>query len=119
MLPIIKCVVYWPGFHGFYCLFFHAALAIVESRNPANAQCKQLIHSVVLTLTAVVAPANTIAMSLFTAGMAMFSGSIYLLVLDAKKYKSVGPVTPIGGLCLIGGWIMLAARGKLVQSRAR
>lgn len=77
------------------------------------------MHSVVLTLTAVVAPANTLAMSLFTAGIAMFSGSIYLLVWDPKKYKSAGPVTPIGGLCLIGGWIMLAARGKLVRSRSR
>jgi uncharacterized membrane protein YgdD (TMEM256/DUF423 family) len=58
-------------------------------------------------------------MSLFTAGMTMFSGSIYLLVLDAKKYKSLGPVTPIGGLCLIGGWVMLAARGKMVTPRPR
>lgn len=49
----------------------------------------------------------------------MFSGSIYLLVWDPKKYKAVGPVTPIGGLCLIGGWIMLAARGKLVRYRSR
>ena len=51
-------------------------------------------------MTSVVAPGNTIAMALFTAGMTMFSGSIYLLVLDAKKYKSLGPVTPIGGACL-------------------
>lgn len=66
-------------------------------------------------MTSVVAPQNTIAMGLFTAGMTMFSGSIYLLVLDAKKYKSLGPVTPIGGVCLIAGWLMLAARGKMVR----
>ncbi|KAI4912823.1 hypothetical protein J4E90_006229 [Alternaria incomplexa] len=75
----------------------------------------QLVHSVVLTMTSVVAPQNKIAMALFTAGMTMFSGSIYLLVLDAKKYKSLGPVTPIGGACLIAGWLALAARGKMVR----
>ncbi|CAN9139600.1 unnamed protein product [Alternaria alternata] len=79
----------------------------------------QLVHSVVLTMTSVVAPGNTIAMALFTAGMTMFSGSIYLLVLDAKKYKSLGPVTPIGGACLIAGWLALAARGKMVTPRPR
>ena len=63
-------------------------------------------------MTSVVAPGNTIAMALFTAGMTMFSGSIYLLVLDAKKYKSLGPVTPIGG-------VALAARGKMVTPRPR
>jgi uncharacterized membrane protein YgdD (TMEM256/DUF423 family) len=51
--------------------------------------------------------------------MTMFSGSIYLLVLDAKKYKSLGPVTPIGGACLIAGWLALAARGKMVTPRPR
>lgn len=42
------------------------------------------------------------------AGMTMFSGSIYLLVLDPQRFKGLGPVTPLGGLCLIGGWVALA-----------
>ncbi|KAH4142946.1 hypothetical protein HBH45_048650 [Parastagonospora nodorum] len=54
-------------------------------------------------------------MSLFTAGMSMFSGSIYLLVLDPQRFKFLGPVTPLGGLCLIGGWVALAARGRPVM----
>lgn len=40
--------------------------------------------------------------------MTMFSGSIYLLVLDPQRFKMVGAVTPLGGLCLIGGWAALA-----------
>jgi uncharacterized membrane protein YgdD (TMEM256/DUF423 family) len=72
----------------------------------------QLIHSCVLTFASVVAPQNHLAMGLFTAGMTMFSGSIYLLVLDPQRFKFLGPVTPLGGLCLIGGWVALAARGK-------
>ena len=37
----------------------------------------------------------------------MFSGSIYLLILDPASFKFLGPVTPIGGLCLIAGWVAL------------
>ncbi|KUJ23696.1 DUF423-domain-containing protein [Mollisia scopiformis] len=68
----------------------------------------QLVHSGVLLLTAAVAPKNTLAASLLVAGMTMFSGSIYLLTLDPQRFKALGPVTPLGGLCLIGGWAALA-----------
>jgi hypothetical protein len=57
----------------------------------------QLIHSGVLLLSASVAPKNKVAAVLFTAGMTMFSGSIYLLVLDPQRFKALGPVTPLGG----------------------
>ncbi|PSS27609.1 hypothetical protein M430DRAFT_92013 [Amorphotheca resinae ATCC 22711] len=68
----------------------------------------QLIHSGVLLLTSAVAPKNTLAAGLLVAGMTMFSGSIYLLVLDPQRFKALGPITPLGGLCLIGGWAALA-----------
>ncbi|KAF2092213.1 DUF423-domain-containing protein [Saccharata proteae CBS 121410] len=68
----------------------------------------QLIHSTTLLLATYAAPQNRLAMGLFTAGMTMFSGSIYLLVLNPEKFKALGPVTPLGGLCLIGGWVALA-----------
>lgn len=66
------------------------------------------MHSVALTFASAIAPQNTIAMGLFTAGMTMFSGSLYLLVLDPQRWKILGPVTPLGGLCLVGGWVALA-----------
>jgi len=72
----------------------------------------QLIHSGVLLLTASVAPRNKVAATLFTAGMTMFSGSIYLLVLDPARFKALGPVTPLGGVCLILGWFALALGPK-------
>ena len=68
----------------------------------------QLVHSGVLLLSSAVAPKNSLAASLFVAGMSMFSGSIYLLVLDPQRFKVLGSVTPLGGLCLIGGWVALA-----------
>ncbi|KAF2637128.1 DUF423-domain-containing protein [Massarina eburnea CBS 473.64] len=79
----------------------------------------QLIHSVALTVATIAAPTNTLAMSLFTAGMTMFSGSIYLLVLDAQRFKFLGPVTPLGGLCLIGGWVALAFGRRPVLPKVR
>ena len=47
----------------------------------------------------------------FCFGMLLFSGSIYLLALKEQLLFSVsflGPVTPIGGLLLILGWVRLA-----------
>jgi uncharacterized membrane protein YgdD (TMEM256/DUF423 family) len=68
----------------------------------------QILHSAVLLVAANAAPQNRIAASLLTTGMTLFSGSIYLLTIDPERFKFVGPVTPLGGLCLIGGWIALA-----------
>lgn len=65
----------------------------------------QLLHSGVLLL----ASGNPVASSLLTAGIVMFSGSLYALTLDPETFRPLGPVTPLGGLCLIGGWVALAA----------
>ncbi|KAF4308651.1 hypothetical protein SLS57_000405 [Botryosphaeria dothidea] len=74
----------------------------------------QLIHSGVILLASVAAPQNKLAMTLLTAGVTMFSGSIYLLVLDPARFKALGPITPLGGLCMIGGWAALAfGRGRV------
>jgi uncharacterized membrane protein YgdD (TMEM256/DUF423 family) len=35
----------------------------------------------------------------------LFSGSIYALVLNGPSW--LGPVTPLGGVCLIAGWLSL------------
>jgi uncharacterized membrane protein YgdD (TMEM256/DUF423 family) len=43
-------------------------------------------------------------------GTILFSFSIYGLVLSSaknKKWKFLGPVTPLGGLLLVNGWILL------------
>lgn len=46
----------------------------------------------------------------FTIGMACFSGSLYLLAcrdLLAFPVGWAGPVTPLGGLSFIAGWVLL------------
>lgn len=42
----------------------------------------------------------------FTAGILLFSGSLYILALTG--IKTFGAITPIGGLSLILGWVILA-----------
>ncbi|RYG04516.1 MAG: DUF423 domain-containing protein, partial [Chitinophagaceae bacterium] len=52
-----------------------------------------------------------LAFVLFTFGIILFSGSLYLLALKDSYALSIsailGPLTPIGGLCFIAGWISL------------
>lgn len=43
---------------------------------------------------------------LFLSGSILFSGSIYILCF--QPYKWLGPITPIGGLLFIGGWLVIA-----------
>ncbi|MEP7108405.1 MAG: DUF423 domain-containing protein [Ferruginibacter sp.] len=49
---------------------------------------------------------------LFCYGILIFSGSLYLLtILEAmgnQGFKWLGAITPVGGLCLIAGWILMA-----------
>ena len=82
--------------------------------NWSTAAQYQLVHSVALLATSVALPykVQRVPAVLFLAGMTMFSGSIYLLVLDPQRFKALGPVTPLGGLCLIGGWVALGVMGR-------
>ncbi|GLQ30549.1 DUF423 domain-containing protein [Litoribrevibacter albus] len=43
-------------------------------------------------------------------GILLFSGSLYLLTLSG--IKTLGIVTPFGGVSLLLGWLMLAAAGR-------
>ena len=42
----------------------------------------------------------------FVAGIALFSGSLYVLVLTGPRW--LGAITPIGGVAFIVGWLLLA-----------
>jgi len=47
----------------------------------------------------------------FTAGMVLFSGSLYLLatrdITHIGFMNIIGPITPLGGLLLVSGWVLL------------
>jgi uncharacterized membrane protein YgdD (TMEM256/DUF423 family) len=47
---------------------------------------------------------------LFTAGIVIFCGSLYLLAFTGIRW--LGAITPLGGLCFLAGWIALALAGR-------
>ncbi len=62
-------------------------------------------------------PSLNYATCFFTAGILLFSGSLYLLsTIDINGLSSIkkilGPITPLGGLCFILGWISLIIASK-------
>ncbi len=68
-----------------------------------------LLHSLALLALGVLSVATekgvTLPAGLMTLGMLLFSGSIYGLVLSQQSW--LGPITPVGGLALIAGWLSL------------
>ena len=51
-------------------------------------------------------PKAKLAGQLMLAGIVIFSGSLYALVLS--QIKILGAITPVGGLCFLLGWLWLA-----------
>jgi uncharacterized membrane protein YgdD (TMEM256/DUF423 family) len=77
-----------------------------------------IYHTIAILLTVVIAKQFHVDMKwplrLFALGTVMFSGSIYLLATiplhGIEALRSLGPVTPIGGVMLIAGWFIMALR---------
>ena len=71
----------------------------------------QMYHAIVLLVIGFnISNPNSLMGISFILGVFLFSFSIYALVLSdslGKKLIFLGPVTPIGGLFLIIGWILL------------
>ncbi|MEI6861942.1 MAG: DUF423 domain-containing protein [Verrucomicrobiota bacterium] len=68
------------------------ALAAPDAKFPAAAQ--RMLHT---------------AAACWLVGLVAFSGSLYWLALGGPKW--LGPVTPLGGLTLLGGWACAIAAG--------
>lgn len=70
----------------------------------------QMYHSIALILLVVLYRQSPTPMLYWSAGfmlagIILFSGSLYLLALSGLRW--FGPVTPLGGVCLIIGWGLL------------
>ena len=67
------------------------------------------VHAVMLvvlgTQGAALAPAHRKAGWLFALGILFFSGSLWGLALTGWRF--LGPVTPLGGLSLMSGWVLV------------
>jgi len=53
--------------------------------------------------------------ALFLAGTVLFSGSLYTMAFGAPRI--LGMITPLGGLCFLAGWLMLAWRAGTIVDR--
>ena len=65
----------------------------------------QFIHALALLMLALYGTINRGACLLLLIGILLFSGSLYLLALTNLRW--LGPVTPLGGLCFLAGWVWL------------
>lgn len=75
-----------------------------------------LVHAVALLALAAAGGAGRLITWLWVPGVAIFSGTLYVLATTGIKW--LGAITPIGGTLLIVGWIVLLARGSHFRSRA-
>ncbi len=65
-----------------------------------------LVHAVALGLVAAHPAQPRCAGWLFAAGVLLFCGSLYAMTLTGVR--ALGAITPLGGLCFIAGWVVLA-----------
>ena len=65
-----------------------------------------LVHSVMLFVLAGRKPLASGPWWCFLAGIAIFSGSLYLLALTGMHW--LGAITPVGGASFLAGWLWLA-----------
>lgn len=97
------------GAHG-----LQGKVADEQLENWKTAVNYQFYHTLALLFLATFSRARNGLISLayfgFTLGILLFSGSLYLLSTRAITGLSsglLGPITPIGGVCFILGWIGL------------
>jgi uncharacterized membrane protein YgdD (TMEM256/DUF423 family) len=96
----------------------HALRGSIEPRLMETFQTAvqyQLIHALALLLVSLAmgwlgqSLSFEISAYAFMAGIILFSGSLFGLVLTEMRW--LGPVTPLGGFCLIVGWLALLVGG--------
>ncbi|HWA30516.1 MAG TPA: DUF423 domain-containing protein [Rhizomicrobium sp.] len=102
------------GAHGLQGRVDAHALAVFETGARYH-----MYHALAMGLAAIAARNGaasaqaSAAAALFLVGIILFSGSLYLLALTGVR--SLGLVTPFGGLAFLAGWIALAwAAAKVV-----
>jgi uncharacterized membrane protein YgdD (TMEM256/DUF423 family) len=106
---------------GAFCVALGAfgAHSLKESLSPEQLQVfetgvrYQFYHTFAILACGLLASMmNTVfAARMFLAGIIGFSGSLYLLstrtLTGLESWTWLGPITPLGGLCFIIGWIFL------------
>jgi uncharacterized membrane protein YgdD (TMEM256/DUF423 family) len=87
--------------HGLKAHYSADALSVFETGARYH-----MYHALAMAVAALLSARR--AAIAFLAGIVLFSGSLYLLALTG--IAAMGMITPIGGLCFIAGWALLAWR---------
>jgi uncharacterized membrane protein YgdD (TMEM256/DUF423 family) len=87
----------------------HALRSMLESHGMLDVWNKAVlyhfIHAIALLVLALFGTANRGAWWLLLAGIFLFSGSLYVMALTNLRW--LGAITPLGGICFLGGWAWL------------
>lgn len=114
-----QIVIATGGLFGMLSVIFgafgaHALKKILSTEQLQNFEVGvkyQMYHAIVLLVLGLNFSSITQAIYwCFTIGIILFSFSIYGLVISSareKKLRFLGPITPIGGLLLVVGWLLL------------
>jgi uncharacterized membrane protein YgdD (TMEM256/DUF423 family) len=109
---LAKRVAGLMGFSGVLCGAFGAHLlrGLLEKSGTMpvwqTGVLYHLVHAVVLLVLSGWRPVPRTAYNLILGGMIIFSGSLYALALT--NFKWFGAITPLGGLFMLVGWLVLA-----------
>jgi uncharacterized membrane protein YgdD (TMEM256/DUF423 family) len=109
---LAKIVAGLMGFFGVFCGAFGAHFLRGFLEKSGTTQVWQtgvlyhLVHAVVLLVLSGWRPVPRTAYQLMLAGVIVFSGSLYALALTNIKW--FGAITPLGGLGMLAGWLVLA-----------
>lgn len=69
----------------------------------------EMFHALALLVIGLLARPQTLwiwAGDLLGLGVVLFSGSLYALALGARR--RLGAITPLGGLCMLAAWVLVA-----------
>lgn len=84
------------------------ALATVDTWSTASLY--HLVHSAVLLCIALAWPRARLSFWVLLAGVVLFSGSLYAF--SVTGLKALAMAAPVGGTCLMAGWLVLAFRAR-------
>jgi uncharacterized membrane protein YgdD (TMEM256/DUF423 family) len=87
----------------------HALKLAIESHGLIDVWNKAVlyhfVHGIALFVLAFFGTTSRVAWWLLFAGIFLFSGSLYAMALT--NARSLGVITPLGGLCFLAGWAWL------------
>ena len=90
----------------------HALKGLLEAHHSRDlwntAVLYHLVHSVALLWASTAEPILKGAIFCWGTGILLFSGSLYALALT--KIAILGAITPVGGLLLMAGWVIVGIR---------